>query len=140
MNVTIRVTATGPLAAGSVPEYVREGLEAAVWELIEMADTRLALEARPRPAGVYKSYDEGGTSTGHYRRNMSTHREGLMAFLSDNGMIYGSWLEGIGSRNATTRFKGYSMFRRAAQMLEEIAPGVAQRQIGTAMRRANGAV
>ncbi len=37
--------------------------------------------------------------------------------VDDSGVIYGPWLEGVGSRNRTTRFKGYSMFRRATQYL-----------------------
>lgn len=31
---------------------------------------------------------------------------------------YGPWLEGVGSRNATTRFKGYHGFRRGAEQLD----------------------
>ncbi len=47
--------------------------------------------------------------------------------VDDNGVIYGPWLEGVGSRNfPNTRFRGYAMFRRATQYLnagaaEEIA-------------------
>jgi len=38
--------------------------------------------------------------------------------VNDRGIIYGPWLEGTGSRNRTTRFKGYSSFRRAKQSTE----------------------
>lgn len=38
--------------------------------------------------------------------------------------MYGPWLEGVGSRNFTTRFKGYHGYRMAAQELEIIAPAV----------------
>jgi hypothetical protein len=34
--------------------------------------------------------------------------------VHDRGIVYGPWLEGTGSRNRTTRFKGYWSFRRAA--------------------------
>lgn len=34
------------------------------------------------------------------------------------GPVYGPWLEGVGSRNNTTRFKGYHAFRLAAQALQ----------------------
>lgn len=30
------------------------------------------------------------------------------------GLVYGPWLEGVGSRNKTTRFKGYFNLRKAA--------------------------
>jgi hypothetical protein len=48
-------------------------------------------------------------------------------------VIYGPWLEGTGSRNATTRFKGYASFRRAAQVtrsrVRHIAGGVVSQYI-----------
>jgi len=40
---------------------------------------------------------------------------------------YGPWLEGTGSRNYTTRFKGYHSFRLAAQALRFQATGIAER-------------
>lgn len=44
----------------------------------------------------------------------------------DNWVIYGPWLEGNGSRNATTRFKGYASYRRAAQTLERTGGPIAE--------------
>jgi hypothetical protein len=38
---------------------------------------------------------------------------------------YGPWLEGTGSRNDTTRFKGYHAFRQAAQQLDASAEVIA---------------
>lgn len=37
--------------------------------------------------------------------------------VNDRDIIYGPWLEGTGSRNRTTRFKGYASFRRARATL-----------------------
>ncbi len=46
----------------------------------------------------------------------------------DNYIIYGPWLEGVGSRNfPKTRFKGYSSFRLAAQALERTAGAIGDR-------------
>lgn len=39
---------------------------------------------------------------------------------------YGPWLEGTGSRNQSTRFKGYHGFRRTAQALDRDAAQVAE--------------
>lgn len=49
--------------------------------------------------------------------------------VTDSGVIYGKWLEGTGSRNfPVTRFKGYAMFRRATQYLNNgAAETIAQR-------------
>lgn len=38
--------------------------------------------------------------------------------VTDHGVVYGPWLEGTGSRNRTTRFKGYRSFRIAAQSMQ----------------------
>lgn len=40
--------------------------------------------------------------------------------VNDRGVIYGHWLEGTGSRNRTTRFKGYFSFRRATQKVNRM--------------------
>lgn len=47
----------------------------------------------------------------------------------DNYVVYGPWLEGNGSRNRTTRFKGYASFRRSAQALERVAGAIGQRAV-----------
>lgn len=48
--------------------------------------------------------------------------------VTDGGLIkYGPWLEGVGSRNATTRFKGYHSFRNAARIIELRAHGIGER-------------
>lgn len=47
--------------------------------------------------------------------------------VHDRGVIYGEWLEGVSSRNAATRFKGYHAFRRATQQLETKAIDLASK-------------
>lgn len=134
----VKVEARGPLADGTAPQIIRQALQNSVQALIELGDERLAMMARPRPAGVYLSYAEGGTSTGNYRRNMFSEVRDLYGLITDSGVVYGPWLEGIGSRNATTRFKGYAMFRRTSEWLNEQAPRVAQQQITRAVAVLNG--
>jgi hypothetical protein len=58
--------------------------------------------------------------------------------VNDRGVVYGPWLEGVGSRNQTTSFKGYSSFRRAFQtvrgrVMEDIRP-----YVGEAVRKLGG--
>jgi len=43
--------------------------------------------------------------------------------------MYGPWLEGTGSRNLTTRFKGYWGFRRAAVRLDAEAEAIAEKAV-----------
>lgn len=42
---------------------------------------------------------------------------------------YGPWLEGVGSRNESTRFKGYHGFRLAAQEVSGMAPEIAAKAV-----------
>lgn len=57
----------------------------------------------------------------------------------DTGIIYGYWLEGVGSRNfPKTRFKGYRMWREATQQIQAEAEKIAQPHIDRAVARLNG--
>jgi hypothetical protein len=56
--------------------------------------------------------------TGYYESRITSEVSALGARVTDGGVIYGPWLEGVGSRNQTTRFKGYATFRKTRQELE----------------------
>ncbi len=63
--------------------------------------------------------DQMQNPTGYYTSNISSERTGVYnARLNDNGIVYGPWLEGIGSRNATTTFKGYHALRDTLHWME----------------------
>ncbi len=69
-----------------------------------------------RPTGYYESHV--------YARNTSTGLE-----IGDGGYagpVYGPWLEGVGSRNVTTRFRGYHAFRIVTSMLERKFADIAE--------------
>lgn len=70
------------------------------------------------------------TQTPYYITKLRISDAGVAARdVDDSGVIYGPWLEGVGSRNfPNTRFKGYAMFRRATQYLNEgVAEQIAER-------------
>jgi hypothetical protein len=56
--------------------------------------------------------------TPYYETQVRVHPIPAGHQVDDRGVIYGPWLEGTGSRNRTTRFKGYAAFRRALQSVE----------------------
>jgi hypothetical protein len=56
--------------------------------------------------------------TGYYESNVRIKNDNEVWDGGLGGPVYGPWLEGVGSRNNTTRFKGYHAFRKAAQALE----------------------
>lgn len=60
--------------------------------------------------------------TGYYESNVRIKNDSGGHEVWDGGWagpVYGPWLEGVGSRNNTTRFKGYHAFREAAQALDQ---------------------
>jgi hypothetical protein len=59
--------------------------------------------------------------TGYYESHVQTSTQTDSMVISDGGVIYGPWLEGLSSRNARSRFKGYSTFRKVAQQAEQEA-------------------
>lgn len=70
--------------------------------------------------------------TGHYESNVHISSAGRGTEINDRGIVYGPWLEGIGSRNAPrTKFRGYHSFRDAAEEIEGRADNIAERTFRT---------
>lgn len=139
MNLTVSVEIKGKLFDLKAQPIVA-AVKRSVQTLVENGEQRLDQALRPRPEGVYLSVTEAGKgkgSTGHYRWSINGRVEGLNGRIDDGGVIYGPWLEGVGSRNATTRFKGYSSFRLTAQMLQKQAPEVLRKNLELAMKELN---
>ncbi len=67
--------------------------------------------------GTYHSHFKN--PTGFYESNVRIKNSNEVWDGGWGGPVYGPWLEGVGSRNATTRFKGYHAFRKAAQALDQ---------------------
>lgn len=67
--------------------------------------------------------------TGYYESNVKTERASAeIDRVHDSGIVYGPWLEGVGSRNSpVTRFPGYFHWRRTKAVLAVSAPAMAQR-------------
>lgn len=74
-------------------------------------------------------------NTGHYVSQVHTDRAGVGDRVNDGRMIYGPWLEGTGSRNRSTRFKGYWSFRRAAQEINGRADAIAEAVLPPSLSR-----
>ncbi|MCR4340904.1 MAG: hypothetical protein NUW01_13575 [Gemmatimonadaceae bacterium] len=137
----VRVEKSGPLFAGNAPAIVHRAAQRTVATLVEMGESKLSQMLRPRPAGVFLSVGEarpGQASKGHYRRNLHTMVEDLRGVISDGGVVYGPWLAGVGSRNDTTRFKGYTHWRQTVQEIEKQKPIIAKREVAAVVRELNG--
>lgn len=113
--IDIRVELHGPVAEGHGTEILDAYVEDMVWEVgvQGLANVNTTLNAsiqNPTP----------------YYETMTTLNWGVFAgaganvIVHDRGIIYGSWLEGIGSRNfPKTSFKGYHAFEKGAIALND---------------------
>jgi len=136
--MSVEILVSGPLFRGQPGRVIQRGVKKAIQELVEKGEERLAEMLRPRPSGVFLSVSEARQKrTGHYRRNISSRVSGMQAVISDGGVVYGPWLEGVGSRNAVTRFKGYGSFRRVGQWLNTQKLRVFGRHMARAARDLN---
>lgn len=77
--------------------------------------------------------------TPYYETQIALDRIAPLTYLvHDRGVIYGPWLEGTGSRNRTTRFKGYASFRRATQQTKQDAQRIADTVVRRFLPRMGG--
>ncbi len=75
--------------------------------------------------------------TGYYESRIQVDRRSQYRGISDGGVVYGGWLEGVDSRNKTTRFKGYRTFRIVLQELNRDKERLAQPLVTEYVRRMN---
>ena len=133
----IRVEMKGPLLERGSQEIRRLG-EGIMKDVVAEGEMRLNQILRPRPSGVFLSVAQarrGQASTGHYRRSLNAFTRGLHGRLDDGNVAYGPWLEGVGRRNQTTRFKGYHSFRNTAQWLQKRVKKIAGSRLRQFVRR-----
>lgn len=77
--------------------------------------------------------------TGYYQSHVNIAQRGRDLVVNDRGVIYGFWLEGIGSRNyPVTRFKGYAAARRARQHVEAMTLEICEPILDRAIVEING--
>ena len=122
MRLTTSVETKGPIFRGTAPQALKNAMELAVKELIQDGESILAQKLRPAPQGVYEGSLVGGTrvqtTTGNYRRNVSSRINNLNGLITDGGVVYGPWLEGVSTKN-NRRFPGYLSFRKTGQELQK---------------------
>lgn len=112
--ISVDVSFHGPIAEGHGTEILDGYVKDAVWEVASqgLANVNTVLNAsiqEPTPYYETQTTLNWGASSG-----------GISAVVHDRGIIYGPWLEGIGSRNfPKTSFKGYHAFEKGAVALNK---------------------
>lgn len=124
-GMTIDVRRHGAIVEGHAPEIVDMMLVFVVEEVADYAKFEVLMtlhEVLQHPTGFYQSQITDQTVSRFLHR------------IHDNGVVYGPWLEGVGSRNyPVTRFKGYHTFRvvknRMAQKVKSVISAYLERTL-----------
>jgi hypothetical protein len=127
--MTSRVTATGPIVDGRALREATKMTEEVVNDVAQHAFERVGIALDT----VLKH------PTGYYESQITVDRAmGAEAVVHDQGVIYGPWLAGVGSRNAASRFKGYTHWRRATQHTQRNVLQIAAPTVAKSTRKMNG--
>ena len=139
-QIGLKVRMSGPVVDGQGGAMIRNAVKRAERDLALKGVERLNLVLRPRPAGVYKSATQAGknVSRGNYRRHVKAVMKNKQTLITDSGVVYGAWLEGVSGRNAASKFKGYASFRRTGTWLNKQAPVILRHHIKKLTQELNG--
>lgn len=117
MRINVDITTRGAMFTAAARPIVDRNVDMAAGTLADEAAERI----RNRLRSVLKN------PTGRYESSIRTRRDGAVAEVTDSGIIYGPWLEGVSSRNTRSRFKGYATFRRVEDSMRVDAAQVVKR-------------
>lgn len=87
--------------------------------------------------------NKSGRATGAFQEKVQAVRrspsEVRIAGPQERGVVWASWLEGVSKRNQSTGFKGYRLFRKTRQALDEKATEIGQRELEKLLPEMGGA-
>jgi hypothetical protein len=129
LKVRVYVRAQGPLFDGAAPEIIHAWMDEVKKDIAQEGVNRL------RAFVMNKT----GRATGHYQSEIQTST--LVAFNDIrifDPVVYGPWLEGTSKRNRSTRFKGYRLWRKTAQALNDDATAIADRRMPELVQKLGG--
>lgn len=160
----ITVTVSGPVFDGRAVREMQAGTLAARHEiandverlvrqnfLVSIRDDRGVFLGTITTTDVTRTYVFGGTYTRDidrpgggmqtisraYSMPIVVEDPAMDTVVTSSDAMYGPWLEGTGSRNETTRFKGYHGFRRAAAEIEPSVERIADTVLQPFVARCN---
>lgn len=106
--MSIKVRTTGPLFDGRARREVTSSIERMTKDVAQALHDEVQHNLKSSLRHP----------TGRYQRHVTVERRSDDYVVTDSGVVYGSWLEGVSSRNRSTRFKGYSSFRKAVAKVQ----------------------
>lgn len=111
--IDVEITFSGPVFDGRA--------ERACDQLAADAVDVVAETAEEMAVALMQAYFRDPTP--YYWLQVTTaHPAYLTSVVHDQGVVYGPWLEGVGERNKTSRFKGYWHWRQTRQSISSRVP------------------
>lgn len=141
MALKVDVGLKGPVFSPTGPD-VGDSIRDTITEIVLTGEREARLMAQPSPAGLFRSREyaaaHGYFQTGHYNRSINGRvTDSMHGMIADSNVVYGPRLEGVSSRNQSTRFKGYAIFRKTAQKLQGLAGGILKKHMDKLTARLN---
>jgi hypothetical protein len=125
----VKVTVSGPL--------FEPGADRVLDEMRDDLAGRLAAEGKRRVLAVLDASLR--KPTGAYRDRITQYGPvGGQARVHDQQGIYGPWLNGTGSRNKSSRFKGYGHFKKTTQVLRQAAKPLGRQVVAEHLHKLGG--
>ncbi|MEV0115875.1 hypothetical protein AB0H77_21940 [Streptomyces sp. NPDC050844] len=119
--MSVEVSFEGPLFDGRAARAMQAAADDAREDIAEFAEEyalTLMGAAFRHPTGYYESMVE------------TTRVSADVSLVHDNDVIYGPWLEGVGSRNRPRPgFPGYRHWRQTKQLAQARGPQIAERAV-----------
>jgi hypothetical protein len=114
MAYELHIESDGPLFDGKMEDDLKDVAE----------DVYLALAERGAEIVRAKLHPQLRHPTGFYESRLIGEVVNGVATVHDQGVVYGPWLAGVGSRNSTSSFKGYDHWVKASAALAEEASDI----------------
>jgi hypothetical protein len=132
LKIKIQPVIVGPIADGTATRACTEWAETVTGRLGDEAVD--LLRAFPM--------NKSGRATGAFRETLrAVRRSPTQVSVTGpqiKGVAWSSWLEGTSSRNESTKFRGYHLFRAARLALDKTAPGIGQQVLDELMPELGG--
>ncbi len=124
-RITAYVTVAGPLMEGRGPAILQQFFDDATKLVAEAGRDELRKRATSKPR-----HPTGATAGAIVVRDFAKGRTIITDYPE---VLYGPWLEGVSSRNQSTRFPGYRMFKltrgRLRKRCGELVQGLLDRAV-----------
>lgn len=132
LKIELRLDVSGPLADGRAEQAVEQWQERTTQALADEAVQML---------GDWPM-DKTGRSTGRFRANLREVRDSPSSMTVPGPMIRGvtwaPWLEGTSTRNRSTPFRGYHLFRKTRRDLDQRAAEIGERILADVIAEMGG--